>query len=276
MKMGNRNKLPNAFTEEQMVRLFDEIDRPKVCMAAALAFFCGLRISEVCKIKIEDVKLSTKELKVVNSKYTLRGKTGYGKDRYVPIPDSMIDPIKNWIDLISGGKWLFPSDKSPDSPLRKKSLYEQYRIFLKQAGLEIPETKIAYIVKVNGKKESREVVRHKYNFHTLRHTYGTYLRNKGVPIEDIKEFMGHERFDTTLVYAKIAHYRKREVIDEAFNVSLRTQTISQEGVKRMTMPKSDETPIQCLQMKMVKGNISAEEYRERVNLLQMVQVKQIE
>jgi len=276
MKMGNRNKLPNAFTEEQMVRLFEEIDRPKVCMASALAFFCGLRISEVCKMKIEDINFSQKQIKVVNSKYTLRGKTGYGKDRYVQLPDPIIEPLKMWIDLISGGKWLFPSDKSPDAPLRKKSLYEQYSIFLKHAGLEIPETKITVNTQINGKKRTMEVVRHKYNFHTLRHTYGTYLRNKGVPIEDIKEFMGHERFDTTLVYAKIAHHRKREIINGAFNVPLRTQTIPQEEVKRMTLPKPTESPTEYLQMRMLRGELNEEEYKKQLELLQMCNTRMIE
>lgn len=267
--MGNKNKLPNAFTPDQLVQLFDVIDRPKVAMASALAFFCGLRISEVCNLKTDYVDLNTKRLKVVNSKSPLRGKTGYGKDRYVPLPDQIISPLRRWIEIIHGGKWLFPSDKSPDTPLRKKSLYEQYRIFLQRAGLEFPEEKLEYTVKINGKKEDRVVIRHRYNFHTLRHSYGTYLRNKGVSLEDIRDLMGHERFDTTLVYAKISHVQKKNAIHQAFSTQQRSEIIPEKEVKRLSMPDPGNSPVQYLQMQMLKGDISAEEYQEKARLLQM-------
>ncbi len=272
----NKYKLPSAFDPDQLVQLFDVIDNPKVGVAAALAFFCGLRISEACNLKQEDVDLGMKKLKVVDSKYTLRGRTGYGKDRYVPIPDQIIGPLQKWVKLIHGGKWLFPSDKSPDLPLRKKSLYEHFRHSLKQAGLEIPETEIKYTAKVDGKKVERKVTRHKYNFHTLRHSYGTYLRNKGVPLEDIKELMGHERFDTTLLYAKIAVHRKRDVVNGAFNVQLRQQVIPQEEVKRFTHPPVGQSPIEMLQTMLIKGDISEEEFTAKARAIQMTMVKRLE
>ena len=53
--MGNKNKLPDAFDPDQLVQLFDVIDNVKVGVAAALAFFCGLRISEVCSLQIDNV-----------------------------------------------------------------------------------------------------------------------------------------------------------------------------------------------------------------------------
>jgi integrase/recombinase XerD len=267
--MGNKNKLPEAFDPDQLVQLFDVIDNVKVGVASALAFFCGLRISEVCNLKMEDINLHTKKLKVVNSKYTLRGKTGYGKDRYVEIPDQMISPLKKWFNLIQGGKWLLPSDRSPDDPLRKKSLYEQYRVYLRRAGMEIKLDDIHYTARINGKKVDRTVTRHKYNFHTLRHSYGTYLRNKGVPLEDIKDFMGHERFDTTLVYAKLASHRKREIINSAFNSQLRQQVIPQEEVKRIAHPQTGQSPVNFLQMQMLRNEITEEEFQRKKQLLQM-------
>ncbi len=274
--MGNKHKLPNAFDPDQLIRLFDVMNNVKVGVASALAFFCGLRISEVCNLKIDNINFNDKKLKVVDSKYTLRKKNNYGKDRYIPIPDQMISPLKKWINLIQGGQWLFPSDKSPDDPLRKKSLYEQYRVFLKRADLEIPEYDIPFKCKVNGKTEKRMVTRHRYNFHTLRHSYGTYLRNKGVALEDIKELMGHERYDTTLVYAKIASTQKRKAVNEAFSTQLRQQVIPQQEVQRIAYPQQGQSPIEFLQMQMVRGEITKEEYQEKLQLLQPVAVKQIE
>ncbi len=53
----NKHKLPSAFDPDQLVQLFDVIDNPKVGVAAALAFFCGLRISEACNLKTSDIDL---------------------------------------------------------------------------------------------------------------------------------------------------------------------------------------------------------------------------
>ena len=270
----NKHKLPNAFNPDQLIRLFDVMDNVKVGVAAALAFYCGLRISEVCNLKIDHVNFTDKKLKVVDSKYTLRSKSNYGKDRYIPIPDQMISPLKKWINLIKGGQWLFPSDKSPDDHLRKKSLYEQYRVYLKRADLEIPEYDVE--VKVPGQKEKRTITRHRYNFHTLRHSYGTYLRNKGVALEDIKELMGHERYDTTLVYAKIASTQKSKAVNEAFSNQLRNQVIPQEEIRRIAYPTQGQSPMEFLQMQMLRGEITKEEYQEKLNLLQSVAVKQIQ
>ena len=162
-----------------------------------------------------------------------------------------------------------------DDPLRKKSLYEHYRVFLEKAGLDEPIQVIEYTCTVNGKKFKRKVTRRKYKFHTLRHSYGTYLRNKGVALEDIKELLGHERYDTTLVYAKMATTQKRKAITDAFNTPIRHNVIPQEEVGRMSYPEPGQTPMQTLQMQLIRKEISKEEYQEMVQLLQPNEIKQV-
>ncbi|HLP79239.1 MAG TPA: tyrosine-type recombinase/integrase [Acidobacteriota bacterium] len=275
--MSNRNKLPGVFYPEHLVKIMDVIDRPKVGVAVALAFFCGLRINEVCSLRIEDVDLSSKKLKVVDSKYTLRKKTGYGKDRYVTLPDQMINPLRKWVSIIEGGKWLFPSDKSPDAHLRKKSLYEQFHFYLKRADLCIPERQITYTQRVNGKKFERTISRHKYYFHTLRHSYGVYLRNKGVSLDTIKNAMGHERYDTTLVYARIGTVEMDREINQAFGNALRSQVIPQERVSQaLALPNNSKSPLEFLQMQLVEGKISDVDYQKKLALLQQANVKMIQ
>ena len=95
--MSNKNKLPDVLSVEQLVKIFDAVDDPKIAIATAVTFFCGLRISEICKLRIEDIDFENKKLKVVDSKFSMRTKTKYGKDRYVIIPDMMIGPIQKWL-----------------------------------------------------------------------------------------------------------------------------------------------------------------------------------
>ena len=274
--MGNKNKLPGVFTPEQLVRLMDSIDNIKVAMAVGVAFFGGLRISEVCNIEIADVDLNNRVIKIRDSKNPNRAKTGYGKDRLVEYLDQIHDPMVKWIKLIEGGKWLFPSDKSPDLPLRKKSLYEQYRVYLRRAGLERPREHITYETTVNGKKVERTVTRHEYNFHTLRHSVATWMRNRGVPLDVIKEFLGHERFDTTFKYAKLASQRRRNVIREHMNTPLRNTYVPQEEVRRVTAQQPNQSPLDFLGMMYARGEISDEEFERKKRNLQGITQPQIQ
>ncbi|OVE74581.1 hypothetical protein BVX95_02010 [archaeon D22] len=274
--MGNKNKLPDVFDTDQLVQLFDSMNNIKVATASFLAFFCGLRISEVCNLETSNVDLNRKVLKVVDSKNTNRGKQGgYGKDRYIPIPDPAIDILRDWITLIQGGKWLFPSDKSPNQPMTKKNLDEKFRASLRNAGLLIHKEDLHFTAKITnpktGKKEKveRTIPRYKYHFHNLRHSYATYLLNKGVNIVAVKDLLGHERFDTTLVYAKLAHSKKAEEVNNAFNVQMRQHVIPQQEVAQLVPPQpSNLNPLAKLQDLMVSGKITAEEYQQRLSLLQ--------
>ncbi len=224
--MGDKNRLPDVFNTEQLVKLFDAVDRPKVAIAAALGFFCGLRISEACRLRVEDLDLERNTLKIVDGKNSRRKFSGYGKDRYVPIPPQLISPLKKWIEIINGGKWLIPSDKSPDTHIQKKSLHEQFREVLKNAGLLVPKFDMEFQARIHGKKAQKKCTRHKYSFHTLRHAYATYLRDKGVDIYTISDLLGHSQVTTTQIYARISDTQRKKAVNEAFNLPLRSQIVT--------------------------------------------------
>ncbi len=78
---------------EHIVQIFDTIKKPKIAIAVAVTFYCGLRISEVCNLKIENVDLKNKIIKIQDAKYSRRSKTNYGKDRYIVFPDVLLKVI---------------------------------------------------------------------------------------------------------------------------------------------------------------------------------------
>lgn len=223
--MSNKNKLPDVLSVEQLVKIFDAVDDPKIAIATAVTFFCGLRISEICKLRIEDIDFENKKLKVVDSKFSMRTKTKYGKDRYVIIPDMMIGPIQKWINIIQGGKYFLPSDKSPNSYVRPKTIQEKFRVILRKTGLLIPMYELNYKQVIHGIKKEKKATRHKYHFHTLRHSYATYLLSKGVDLYTISDLLGHNQITTTQIYARISDVKRKEAIDRAFNTSLSSRVI---------------------------------------------------
>ncbi len=242
--MGNKNKLPAVMNPDHLVQLFDSISKPKVAIAVALGFFCGLRIAEVCKLRIEDIDFKMRRIKIINSKYTKRNETGYGKDRIVPLPDVLISPIKKWIDVIQGGKWLIPSNYSPDEYMRPKTLGEEFRASLKAAGLLIVDYVIHQTVHLPDRIIEKDVPRHKFHFHTLRHSYATYLLEKGVDLYTISDLLGHNQITTTQIYARISDKQRVKAINEAFGqqMSSRVINVQPQQIQQVQQPQLIQSP----------------------------------
>ena len=142
-------------------------------------FYLGLRNSEVRNMRIEDIDLINKTVKVVQAK----GK----KDRYVPIPTpGLINQIKKWIGNQTEGRIFYISDR------HIRRLVKAY----------------AVMARVRNPKEIHP--------HTLRHSYATHLQNSGVPLNVIQQILGHERIETTTVYVHLGLERMREHVEKAF------------------------------------------------------------
>ena len=87
MRFGRPNtkrKLPNIFNKKQLIVLFERIDDTHVFMGCIIALFCGLRISEVCNLKKQDIDLESEKVLVRKGKGS--------KDRVVMFP-SKIKPL---------------------------------------------------------------------------------------------------------------------------------------------------------------------------------------
>src|SRR3989344_461158 len=262
---NSKNRLPDAFNVQQLNKLFEAIEQPKVGIAAFLSFFCGLRIEEVCRLKVENIDLVSRKLKITDSKNTNRSITGYGKDRYIPIPLKAISPIKRGLEIIGAtSKWFLPSMISPDATMRKKSLYEQYRKCLERAGLLIPLYEYA---ESRGLNKGRKKIKHKYYFHTLRHSYATYLLSKGVDIYTISNLLGHNQVTTTQIYCKINTTQQREAVEDAFdgplmefrpnhkqNVHTVQSTETNESLERLKL-EVERNRIELEKMKMMREQI---------------------
>jgi integrase len=66
--MGRKNKLPDIFTKEELIKLFEAMIRPKCVIACFVALMCGLRIREVCGLQISDINLERRIIKIRDSK----------------------------------------------------------------------------------------------------------------------------------------------------------------------------------------------------------------
>ena len=139
----------------------------------------GLRVSELVSLSVGDIDLENGLLYVRQSK----GK----KDRNIPLETQAIDALK---------KYLAVHESDP----------ECISFFVARNSTSLDVRSVRYLVAKYMKKAG---IRKGASVHMLRHTYGTHKVNNGMPVENLRELMGHKRKETTYHYAHLAQANKR-------------------------------------------------------------------
>ncbi len=269
--MGNKNKLPDILTKNELLQLFESMLRPKCVIACFTALMCGLRVREVCNLQNSDINLERRVIKIRDSKNPNRKKQGYGKDRIVPIPTIAISPIQKWLEIVDGGKWFLPSAKSPDIPLRTKTLHVWFAEARERAKLDEIDFKINYKKKTKY-RESTSI--YKFRFHHLRHFYASYVYDKTRDLYAVANLLGHNQVTTTQIYAKVSDKQMKESVDFAFNMPIRTQMFEKNPMQALnyTIPevaKREKTPIEIIENRYARGEISDIDFQQKVRLLML-------
>jgi site-specific recombinase XerD len=165
--------LPVILNHNECKQLFNASEHLKHRMVLMLIYSCGLRSRELTNLRISDIDFQRKRLHIRRSKYN--------KDRYVPLPRLLIRGIYKYMNEYNPKEWLFNGYGEGKQFSGKGIQWVMHRC-LRKAGI----TKDATV-------------------HTLRHTYATHLLEWGMDIVSIKELLGHERIETTLVYLHVAN-----------------------------------------------------------------------
>ncbi|MCI0540493.1 MAG: tyrosine recombinase XerC [Verrucomicrobiales bacterium] len=150
-------------------------------------YSCGLRISELCEMRAEDIHWS--ELVV-----DVRGKGK--KERQVPIGEQALAAIqKYWQSLAArpGGRApVFLSNAAKQRPMYPRLLQLRLKRYLEIAGLDPHITP-----------------------HKLRHSYATHLLDAGADLRSVQELLGHAHLVTTEVYTHLTTERLKRAYDDA-------------------------------------------------------------
>jgi site-specific recombinase XerD len=204
-KPGRR--LPKYLTRQQMLELLDAPmkrlegrDHPAgpgrpisavVCWrdVAVLEtiYSCGLRISELCGLRADDIDGGEQLVRV-------RGKGK--KERLVPIGEPALQAIQNYWRMLkqppSGSSPVFFADTRKGAPLNPLQLSRRLKQYLVIAGLDPGLTP-----------------------HKLRHSYATHLLDAGADLRSVQELLGHAHLATTQVYTHVTTERLKKAYDAA-------------------------------------------------------------
>jgi integrase/recombinase XerD len=175
----HEKKLPVILSRDQMRRLLRVPVLLKHRVLIGLLYGCGLRCMEVRSIKLSDIDFDRRQLHIRQSK----GK----KDRYVPLSEMLCRGLKAYIEAENPTTYLFNGKPDGQAGGDFDSRYSQRGV----------QWVVQQACKAAG--VSKEV-----SVHTLRHTYATHLLEDGLDIVSIKELLGHERIETTMIYLHVA------------------------------------------------------------------------
>lgn len=184
--------LPEVLTVEEIDRIIETVDMDKAEGQRNRAiletlYSCGLRVSELCNLKMSDLYFTEGFVKV-------EGKGS--KQRIVPISQRAIKEIRYW--LIDRQAW------------RVKPGYEDY-VFLARWGKGISRIMIFHLIKELADKAG---IKKKISPHTFRHSFATHLLEGGANLRAIQAMLGHESITTTEIYTHIDRNRLRQEIIE--------------------------------------------------------------
>ncbi|MGY4284879.1 integrase/recombinase XerD [Bradyrhizobium sp. LM2.7] len=174
-------RLPPVLSPEEVKRVLTMATSLKARAMLTLAYGCGLRASEVVRLRAGDIDREQMIIRIVQSK----GR----KDRHVMLPAEVVKLLRQWwrerptaddAAVAPEQRWLFPG-RSQHQPLTTRQFGRLFKEAAKAAGL-------------------RKTV----SLHSLRHSFATHLLERGRDIRLIQALLGHSKLETTARYSRVA------------------------------------------------------------------------
>lgn len=179
LKIRKPETLPVVLSVEEVQRFLNTIVNLKHKTIFSLIYGCGLRVSEVVRLKCADIDKDRLLLRVEQAK-------GH-KDRYVVLSENLLELICRYCRVYQPEHYLFEGQKQL-KPYTTTSIQSLFRVIKKRAGI----TKKATV-------------------HTLRHSFATHLLDQGTDIRYIQELLGHKNLATTQIYTHISTFNLNKV-----------------------------------------------------------------
>ena len=176
LKTAKKIQIP--FSESEMNSILEELNHDKSFeglrnkLIIELFYSTGIRRIELVELKLKDIDLNNKTVKVLGKR---------NKERIIPLISPVLQTINDYIQSRNNLKVI------------KNDEY----FFLSKKGVKIYETLVYRIINDYFSVASNKV---KKSPHILRHTFATHLLNQGADLNAVKELLGHSSLAATQVY----------------------------------------------------------------------------
>jgi len=172
---------PRVYSVQELEQLFGypRLNRKHRALFMT-TYAAGLRVSEVCQLRIADLLSDRHQIHVVQGK----GK----RDRYTLLSPRLLEELRAYWRLYRPKDWLFPSKVYPDRHITEAAVQRAFTEAVKAAGL--PD---------------------RGGIHSLRHSFATHLLEAGVDPLTLQRLLGHSSLRTTTTYLHVRQERLAQI-----------------------------------------------------------------
>lgn len=177
-------KTPIYLSFEQLSQLREVLGKknPFEQVIFEVLYATGIRISELCIMKKEDIVWSERMILIPNGK----GKKG----RIVGFTRNCEAYLKAYLEVrIDDNPYVFWSPKLKNRSIHKSTVQEWFKGYSKEVGFRVTP-------------------------HMMRHTFAAHLAKRGMPFEYLQALLGHEDPEHTRYYTRLFSQARKEVYDE--------------------------------------------------------------
>lgn len=172
-------RLPVVLSRDELHRFLGAVGNPKHVALLAVAYSAGLRVSEVVRLRLEDLD---------RDRGLVRIRAGKGKkDRLTLLSHTALTLVDDYLAGADPGVWLFPG-ACVGRHLTTRSVQKIKTAARARAGITKPVTP-----------------------HVLRHSFATHLHEAGTDVRLIQELLGHASVRTTEIYTHVSRRRLQSV-----------------------------------------------------------------
>ena len=173
-------RLPSVPSQEEVQAILNAIRSPKYRAMLTTVYGAGLRISEACRLRVEDIDSKRMVLHIREAKQA--------KDRLVAMGPRLLETLRRyWATAKPRGPYLFPNDQS-GQPVSNDAVRKVLKAALAELGFKKHLT-----------------------LHSLRHGFATHLLEDGTDIRLIQALLGHSTIQTTAHYTQVSTRNLRTV-----------------------------------------------------------------
>ncbi len=176
-------RLPKVITVKDIEDMLRNNLTPLEHVIIELLYSCGLRVSELVNLKINDIDLASKYVRCF-------GKGS--KERIIPIGETAKTVVKEYLP-------------TRDLLIKKYNLNTK-RMLISENGRMITRQDVYTFIHNQGKLIHKNI-----SPHTLRHSFATHLLENGADLRIVQELLGHSDVSTTQLYTHISKKRLKEV-----------------------------------------------------------------
>ena len=176
------SKLPPVMSAAEIKLLIDTVENLKHRTIIMMLYSTGMRLSEIARLKIEDIDSKQMRIKVVGGKGE--------KDRYTILSEQVLLELRAYYLICRPVKYLF-NGSNPSGSISQRSIQHLVHRSLLKTGLASKN----------------------YTVHTIRHSFATHLVDNGTDLHTVKELLGHKNIQTTMRYMHLSSKRIQGIVN---------------------------------------------------------------